>query len=445
MISVVLYLHDAAEHLEELLASVLTQTFRDFELCIVDDGSTDRTAEILDAVDDVRVRVLHIPGNGREGLHRTFNLCLAMARHDLIAIANGDDVWRPEKLERQLAEFVADELLDVCFHDASIIDGRGRVTTGGVGRSPVLHPLDGLRARHFLAGDPVPNPTVMFRRDIVRVIGAQETGWVHDYQFWMKAALAGCRFRSLPDRLIKYRVHEGGHSTGSTRRARIASESAAMVRSMVERCTIADLYPELLHCEDGAPSLAFAHLQLGVRLAHALQTELAEEHLRLARRLAPANVGAGFGDARWFGPLPDLATVLQRDEAPPPRVRLPAARAVLALPVDVDDASIERGLNAVLDDHDLAPLLVLTDADATTAQAVHTYERLLAVIEPSTRPHIELFQVRAGELATVVEGNLLDGGRLLDITGGPATAALARAERTAPIAFAAAESRSSQR
>jgi GT2 family glycosyltransferase len=437
MISIVLYVHDAEAHLDELLDSVFAQTFQDFELCVVDDGSTDRTGAILDAVVDPRMRVRHIPGNGRDGLHRTFNLCLAMARHDLVAVANGDDVWRPEKLERQLAEFAADQHLDVCFHDASIIDARGRVTVGGMGRRSVLHPIDDLCGRDFLTGDPVPNPTVMFRRDIVRVIGTQETGWVHDYQFWMKAALAGCRFRSLPDRLIKYRVHDGGHSTGAARRARIAAESVAMVRSVLERCTIADLFPELLVCEDGAPSIAYAHWNAARTLARCRQPELAEEHLGAARRIAPTQVGSGTTDARWFGPIPDLAAALRRDDARPPRVRLPAAGSVLALPADVDDHSIDANLRLVIDDPTVtAPLLVLTDADETTARVAGCYERLVIELAPGREPHVELLQLRPGEMASVVEGNLLDGGALLDVTGGPATSALMHTDRIGPIAFA---------
>ena len=207
-----------------------------------------------------------------------------------------------------------------------------------------------------------------------------------------------------------------------------------MVRSMLDRCTIADLYPELLRCEDGAPSIAYAHWRLGRLLVLGRQIEAAADQFALARRLAPTQVGEGTDDARWFGPLPDLATLLQLDEPPPPRVRLPAAHTVLALPVDVDDASIERALVLVLDGPpDRAPLLVLSDDDATTARVATAYERLVRDLAVLREPHVELFQVRPGELETVVQGNLFDGGTLLDVTGGPATAAFAATTWTAPI------------
>ena len=75
-VSIVLYVHDAAAYLGDLLASVFDQTFRDFELCVVDDGSTDDTAAILAALDDPRVRVSTTSGNGRASVRITVPDCL---------------------------------------------------------------------------------------------------------------------------------------------------------------------------------------------------------------------------------------------------------------------------------------------------------------------------------------------------------------------------------
>ncbi len=442
MISIVLYVHDAERYLGEMLDSIFAQTFQDFEICAVDDGSTDGTGALLDSIDDPRLRVLHIPGNGRDGLHHTFNLCLAMCRHDLVAIANGDDVWRPDKLERQLAAFEADESLDVCFHDVSIMDADGRVTYMSTGRGLQLHPLDDVGGRAFILGDIVPNPTVMFRKEILRVIGAQETGWVHDYQFWMKAALAGCTFSNLPDRLVKYRVHQGGHSTSTERRRRIREESLAMVRWMLDRYTIADLFPELLRCEDGPVSLACAHWNLASLLHRGGFPDLADEQLRTARSLAPTRVGEGrFEDGspgpRWFGAPPEVATHIARRAPAPPRVRLPAARTLLAVAGDTDAASLEVNLRLVLEDPaGSSPVLVLTDDDETTTLVARSYGRLVDELAVRREPQVELLQVRAGELQTVVQGNLLDGGTLLEVTGGPATAELMTTPFLRPVADA---------
>ncbi len=425
-VSVVLYVRDGEPYLPELLASVFAQTHQDFELCVVDDGSTDATAEILAGLADPRVRVTTTGGNGRDGLHRTFNQCLAMARADLVAIANADDVWRPTKLERQVATFAADPGLDVCTHDASFIDQHGRVTFGGFRQPASLNPTANLSGRRFVIGDMVPNPTVMFRREIVRVIGVQETGWVHDFQFWMKAALAGCSFLSLPDRLVKYRVHEASHSTSSHRAERIRTESLEMVRWMVPRYGIGELYPELASCTDGPLSEAYAHLDFATMLRRASQPELADASLATARRIAPSHVGAGTVDVQWFGRQPQVAELLDLPPQRLGRMSLPAARTVLALPGDVDDDAIGRAFADLLDGaadepSPREPVVVLTDDDRTTAAALEHYTRTAERVGLSREAQIDLLQVRPGELDAVVEGNLLDGGTLLPVTGGPET------------------------
>jgi hypothetical protein len=418
-VSVVLYVRDGARYLPELLDSVLGQTFADFEVCAVDDGSTDATPDILKGTGDPRVRVASTAGNGRDGLHRTFNQALAMTRAGLVAVANADDVWRPTKLEPQHAEFAADPRLDVCFHDATFVDAAGRVTYGSFRNPASLNPLEGLRGRTFVVGDPVPNPTVMFRREIVRVVGLQETGWVHDYQFWMKAAMAGCTFRGLTERLIKYRVHPGGHSTGPERVARIRAESLEMLRWMLPRHGIVDLYPELGACTDGPASEAYVRLDLASLLERGSLPDLAAEQVTAARRLAPTRVGAGDTGADWYGPPPEVAARLKRPLGRPERLRLPAARTVVSLPSGVPGVeSLERVLaEAAADPREHEPILILTDTDRASDWAVDCYAKVTAALGPASDPQIQLLQVRRGELDSVVEANLLDGGRLVTGAG----------------------------
>ncbi len=261
-ISVVLYVHNGEPYLSLALESILGQSHTNFELCVVDDGSTDRTADILAhaASVDSRVRVQRQAAKGRQRLHETFNTCLAMARHELVAIANADDVWRPEKLERQLAAFDADADLDICYHEATFIDADGCLLWGGFRRFDSPYDTAPPRPWQFVAGNPVPNPTVMFRKPIVRRVGLQEVGDMHDHQFWFKATIAGCRFRGLPDRLIRYRLHEASHSTAANRREAIRDAHRTCSADMVERHSIDELIPELgLVSPDDTDSRAWAH------------------------------------------------------------------------------------------------------------------------------------------------------------------------------------------
>ena len=336
-ISVVLYVHNGEPYLAEALGSILGQSHENFELCIVDDGSTDGTADILAAVAvlDSRVRVTRQAAKGRQRLHETFNACLAMAQHELVAIANADDVWRPEKLERQLAAFDADPTLEICYHEATFIDADGRLHWGGFRRYDSPYDTAPPRPWQFVQGNPIPNPTVMFRKAIVRRIGLQEVGDMHDHQFWFKAAVAGCRFRGLPDRLIRYRVHEASHSTASNRVEVIKEAHRACAVDMVRRHTIDELMPELgLVDVNDTESRAWAYSAIAGALWSTAAFDPAGDLWREARRLTddPAILcGIGLVALR-HGSTREANTVLRQAAD----MGVGHARAVLAGGIDID-------------------------------------------------------------------------------------------------------------
>ncbi len=110
-ISVIIATRNYGQYLGEAVQSVLAQTFADFELLIIDDGSTDNTAEVVRLfLRDPRVR--YIPSNSL-GLSRAKNLSWQLARANLLAFLDADDVWMPAKLEQQVKLFQANPKLSV--------------------------------------------------------------------------------------------------------------------------------------------------------------------------------------------------------------------------------------------------------------------------------------------------------------------------------------------
>ncbi len=106
LVSVVIPFLDAEPYIGEAIESVLAQTYEHWELILVDDGSTDRSAEVARAVTarkSERVTYLTHPGKGHRGLSASRNLGLERARGDLVAFLDADDVWLPRKLEEQVA------------------------------------------------------------------------------------------------------------------------------------------------------------------------------------------------------------------------------------------------------------------------------------------------------------------------------------------------------
>ena len=94
-----------AGYIGEAIDSVLAQTFGDWEMLVVDDGSTDGTGDVVARYDDPRIRLFRKANGGIMRLHEGYNLALGEARGDLIAILEGDDYWPPDKLAFQVPEF----------------------------------------------------------------------------------------------------------------------------------------------------------------------------------------------------------------------------------------------------------------------------------------------------------------------------------------------------
>src|SRR6202162_5963963 len=100
-VSVVIPTYNRAYIIGEALESVLTQSYLDFEIVVVDDGSTDDTPEIIQAFQDERIRYIRLERN--LGCSAAYNSGIAAATGELICFLDSDDIWRPDYLERQVA------------------------------------------------------------------------------------------------------------------------------------------------------------------------------------------------------------------------------------------------------------------------------------------------------------------------------------------------------
>jgi glycosyltransferase involved in cell wall biosynthesis len=113
-VSVVVPCYNYGRFVGDAVGSILAQSFRDFEVIVVDDGSTDDTPDVLRQITDQRVRVLRKPN---EGCAAARNTGRALARGEFLAFLDADDLWRPTFLERQLEVLEAEPEVDYCFAD----------------------------------------------------------------------------------------------------------------------------------------------------------------------------------------------------------------------------------------------------------------------------------------------------------------------------------------
>lgn len=99
-VSIILPTYNRANQVGKAIESVLAQTYEDFELIVVDDGSTDETEKVVTSYKDCRIRYHRMPENG--GQSRARNCGMKLARYDYLAFEDSDDLWRPGKLKAQM-------------------------------------------------------------------------------------------------------------------------------------------------------------------------------------------------------------------------------------------------------------------------------------------------------------------------------------------------------
>ncbi len=262
-VAVLTYVYNGGRYIDELIRSVLAQSFTDFEFLILDDGSTDDTRAIVERYrDDSRIRYVYQENIGRklDAFHELINRCVAMTTAPYVCFAGADDVFLPEKLSVQVGALRDEPDVAIVFSDAYHIDAEGRTLPSDFrfAESRSFTPRSLLRT--LFKKNIVPHPTVMMRRQTIRELGGFEDGYTTDPHFWLKAA-PHVRFRYIDQKLVKYRIHEGGSSTSSHNRT--APETVGLLTRMRTQYTILDLYPEVEECRDRQRALYSAYLHFG--------------------------------------------------------------------------------------------------------------------------------------------------------------------------------------
>jgi len=202
-VSAVLTVYNGECHLAEALDAVLSQTSPPDEVIVVDDGSTDGTARVLESYGSA-IRVVHQPNAGHPA---GFNTGFREARGEYVARCDADDIWAPDKLECQRAALAAHPEVDICFAAASTF-GRIEQPFSSHPGSGILAP-DAFAARLYRRNMVCSSSTVIRRATFERLGPFCEPLITEDYEYWMRALKAGAVFFYEPRTLVSYRLHDG--------------------------------------------------------------------------------------------------------------------------------------------------------------------------------------------------------------------------------------------
>jgi len=207
LVSVLMPVFNGERYLRQAVDSILAQTFSDFEFIIIDDGSTDETASILDEYNDLRIKLMNNSQN--RGISYSLNRGISSALGEYIARMDCDDISCPDRLMVQV-QFLDENIdIDVVGSWIEIIDENSQPT-----RKVIQYPCSALGLRWVtLFGCYFAHPAVMARRGFFERVGNYNETMksLVDYELWTRSNLDS-RFSNIRGVLLKYRVHESSLS-----------------------------------------------------------------------------------------------------------------------------------------------------------------------------------------------------------------------------------------
>jgi len=198
-VSVLMAVRDGAPWVADAVESVLAQTLSELELIVIDDGSEDRTPEILRGIDDVRLIVERGP---RRGLTHSLRRAVELARAPLLARLDADDVAEPDRLARQRHFLGSRPDIGLLGGGAREIDAAGRVV-----RTVVPPTDDATLRRRLIRDNPFVHSSITMRRDAYERAGGYDANVpvAQDYDLWMRMSRV-TRLANLPEVVVVRRL-----------------------------------------------------------------------------------------------------------------------------------------------------------------------------------------------------------------------------------------------
>lgn len=205
--SVVVTVYNKGNYIRETLESVLCQTCRDFEVIIVDDGSTDNSKDAILSLKDESIKYLYQEHSGLPASSRNKGISSSEGRY--IALLDGDDLWLPDKLERCREALERFPDAGLIYHNVSIMYGDKVLRDTSYGPS-----TDKMYERLLFQGNCLCPSAVVLRREIffndgMRFSEEKDLFAIEDYEYWLRLSKK-YKFYYLPDILGRYKVTEKG-------------------------------------------------------------------------------------------------------------------------------------------------------------------------------------------------------------------------------------------
>lgn len=270
-VSVIIPVYNAEKFIKETIESVLGQTCQDFEIVIVDDGSTDKSAETIKSLDDKRIIYTY---QKNHGVSAARNKGILESDGEYIALLDHDDLWLPEKLERQVPILESNSNVGLVYSDCYIIDLNGHILK----RNFKDHrPHQGKVLADLFLDNFIPCLTALIRKNILGSIGLfnPELSIAEEYDLFLRIAeVCEVDFVDLP--LAKYRLHETNFSKNAVQGNK---EENTVVKTFLKR------HPELRDVLSNKVDKRLAAIYYNLGKAYFFQGEVKESRCCLDKAI----------------------------------------------------------------------------------------------------------------------------------------------------------------
>jgi glycosyltransferase involved in cell wall biosynthesis len=285
LISVVIPTYNRASLLQKAIVSVIAQAYTNWELIVVDDGSTDNTAQLIKSLGDSRIHILELPHSGHIG--NLFNAGVKAGTGEWIAFLASDDTWSPNKLELQL-EVLKRSGSRWTYGNFELVNEAGETVSPKAGK---YRSISGWIIKQLLTTEAaVTMCSVMLQRSLFEEVGGFSTDprllYRGDYELALRLALKA-EVIALPDVLVRVLEHPARITNG--------------LKDGHERTALA--YEIFLEGKPGKELKRLARKRRGYQIAEAASKNLSNGNYVIAARQFASSLAAGAGLRQWLSAL----------------------------------------------------------------------------------------------------------------------------------------------
>ncbi len=206
LISVIMTVYNGEKYLDQAIDSILSQSYKHFELIIVNDGSTDNTLKVINSYKDSRIVLI---SQRNQGVSKSCNKAIKLVKGDYIARHDADDISSHKRFEKQVCFLINNKDVSLVGSNLRTINSKGKFN----GYVDLLTNPDDLKLATVFSNQ-IAQGSVMMRREVLSSVGNYDPKYtiVHDYDLWVRIAHKH-KITNLKDRLYTYRVHDESLST----------------------------------------------------------------------------------------------------------------------------------------------------------------------------------------------------------------------------------------